>query len=419
MGLESCGLSLTLTVHRGTRQIGGCCIEIAHQAGGRIILDAGRPLDAPEGATGLLPKSLDRSRPATVLISHPHQDHWGLVQELPSDWPIWTGSSAAKLIAITADITRQPLTRTFHTWHSRSRPFGIGPFTITPILTDHSAFDAYMLLVEGAGKRILYTGDFRRHGRKSVLIDRMMANPPPDIDVLVTEGTNLGQDKPITTEDELELEFVELFKRTKSRVFVAWSAQNIDRTVTLYRAAKRTGRTLVIDLYTADVLDRISERTRVPRAGYTNLKVVVTRGLRGYYRKIGRDDFVVRMVPHGLAARHLVLGLHVVMLRRSLIADYERAGVVPTADDAFNFSMWRGYLSEPDIAEVLEWCRRGGAEVAYIYTSGHASPADLRAFATAIRPKVTVPVHGVKWDEESHGFGTIRRLADAEPMIIR
>jgi ribonuclease J len=411
-------MSLRLTIHRGTRQIGGVCIEIEHPDGERVILDAGRPVDAPEGASGLLPASLDRSRPATVLISHPHQDHWGLVEELPPTWPIWTGSGSAKLIAVTADITRHPLTRTFQTWHSHSRPFAIGPFTVTPILTDHSAFDAYMLLVESAGKRILYTGDFRRHGRKSVLIDRMMASPPPKIDVLVTEGTNLGSDKPVTTEDELEREFVELFKRTKGRVFVAWSAQNIDRTVTLYRAAKRTGRTLVIDLYSADILDRISGGTRVPRAGFPNLKVVVTRGLRSYYRKLGREDFVARMAPNGLAARRLVRGHNVIMLRRGLIADYERAGVAPTADDAFNFSMWRGYLSEPDIAEVLEWCRGRGTEIAYIHTSGHASPADLRAFAAAIRPKVTVPVHGAKWDEESHGFGTIRRLADAEPMVV-
>jgi ribonuclease J len=188
--------------------------------------------------------------------------------------------------------------------------------------------------------------------------------------------------------------------------------------VTLYRAAKRTGRTLVIDLYTADVLDRISAGTRVPRAGFPNLKVVVTKGLGNYYRRLGREDFIERMVPHGISAKQLVGGRHVAMVRRGLIADYQRACVVPTADDAFNFSMWRGCLSEPDIAEVLEWCRTGGAEIAYIHTSGHASPTDLRAFAAAICPKVTVPVHGVKWDEESHGFGTIRRLADAEPMVI-
>jgi ribonuclease J len=265
-------LTLTLTVHRGTQQIGGSCIEIAHPDGDRLILDAGRPLDAPEGATGLLPASLDRNRPATVLISHPHQDHWGLVEELPPAWPIWTGSGSAKLIAITGDITRRPLARTFETWNSRSGPFAIGPFTVTPLLTDHSAFDAYMLLVEGGGKRLLYTGDFRRHGRKSALVDRIMAKPPADIDVLLTEGTNLGSDKPVKTENEIEQDFVALFERTKGRVFVSWSGQNIDLTVTLYRAAKRTGRTLVIDLYTADVLDRISGRDRPAARGLSEPK---------------------------------------------------------------------------------------------------------------------------------------------------
>ena len=412
-------MCLQLTVHRGTHEIGGCCIEIEHQGGDRLILDAGRPLDAPEGATGLLPASLDRSRPATVLISHPHQDHWGLVEELPRTWPIWTGSKSAKLIAITSNITRRPLTRTFETWNSRSGPFTIGPFTVTTYLTDHSAFDAYMLLVEGAGKRILYTGDFRRHGRKSVLVDKFMASPPPDIDVLVTEGSNLGTDKPVKTEKEIEQDFVELFKRTKGRVFVSWSGQNIDRTVSLYRAAKRTDRILAIDLYTADVLDRIAAGNRLPQAGFPNLKVVVTKGLGSYYRKLGRGDFVARMAIRGIASRHLVGGRHVIMVRRALLRDYQAAGVVPTADDAFNFSMWSGYLSEPYFTEPLEWCRAGGAEIAYIHTSGHASPVDLRAFAAAIHPKVTVPVHGVKWDEQSHGFGAIRRLADAEPMVIR
>jgi len=94
-------MRLRLTVHRGTQQIGGSCIEIAHPGGDRLILDAGRPLDAPEGATGLLPESLDKGRSATVLISHPHQDHWGLIEEIPRDWPIWTGSKSAELIAIT------------------------------------------------------------------------------------------------------------------------------------------------------------------------------------------------------------------------------------------------------------------------------------------------------------------------------
>ena len=86
------------------------------------------------------------------------------------------------------------------------------------------------------------------------------SSPPPNIDVLLTEGTNLGSDKPVPTETELEREFVELFKRT--------------------------------------------------------------RGLRGYYQKIGREDFATRMVLHETAARRLAAGGLVVMVRRGLLPDY-------------------------------------------------------------------------------------------------
>ena len=89
----------------------------------------------------------------------------------------------------------------------------------------------------------------------------------------------------------------------------------------------------MIDLYTADVLDRISDGTRLPYPGFDNLKVVITKGLRSRYARNGREDFIERMAPFGIAARNLAGGRHVIMLRRALIPDYERAGVVPNADD--------------------------------------------------------------------------------------
>ena len=213
---------------------------------------------------------------------------------------------------------------------------------------------------------------------------------------------------------------MELFNRTKGRVFVGWSGQNVDRTVTLYRAAVRAQRLLVIDLYTADVLDRVSEATKLPRAnaGYPNLKVVITKRLRSAYGKLGREDFIERMARSGLAAKHLVGGRHVIMLRRALIPDYEKSGVEPNADDAYNFSMWQGYLTEPYHRAALEWCQVRGSEVAYIHTSGHASPNDLRAFANALKPNVVIPVHGNGWDEHADGFGNVKRLCDGEQYAI-
>ena len=67
-------------------------------------------------------------------------------------------------------------------------------------LPDRPFVDAYMLLVEVAGKRILHSGDFRRHGRKAALVDRMMASPPGPVELLVMEGTNVGTDKPWMSE---------------------------------------------------------------------------------------------------------------------------------------------------------------------------------------------------------------------------
>ena len=145
------------------------------------------------------------------------------------------------------------------------------------------------------------------------------------------------------------------------------------------------------------------------------MKVIVTRGLGRNYKRQGREDFVQRMATNGISAKKLEGSRYLVMLRRGLLRDYQDAGVVPTANDAFNFSMWRGYLSDAYHSEVLEWCRAGGAEIAYLHTSGHASPADLRAFAASIRPKIVVPVHGVKWDEEAHGFGVVRRPRTRNP----
>ena len=412
-------MSLTLAVHRATDQIGGNCIEIATEEG-RVLLDVGRPLDAPKDATNLLPATLDRSAPVDgVLISHPHQDHYGLLEELPDSWPVYSGEAAGKLMHLTASIFGSAPVRDYRNWRS-GQPLQVGPFSVTPLLTDHSAFDAYMLLIEAEDKRVLYSGDFRRHGRKATLVDRLMKSPPSPVDVLLLEGTNLGSDKTTKTEQDLEADFVNLFRETPGRVFVCWSAQNIDRTVTLYRSAIRTGRTLVVDLYTAEVLELLAQFGKLPQAGWNNIKVVITRAFARLYESKGRGDFVSRMARHGISAVALndCPEKWAVMIRPSLMGDFTAKGVKPNSDDAWSYSQWRGYLDQPDGVTLRQWFDEGRSRAAHLHTSGHASTADLKAFAAAIAPKALVPIHGVAWDTDREGFGDVVRLRDGEPLHV-
>lgn len=417
-------MTLTITVHRGTRQIGGSCIEIAAANGERLILDAGRPLDSPHDAAGLLPATLDLSRPAHVIISHPHMDHWGLIGDLPAHWPIWSGAFAARLMRLTASLFGQAFPPTINTWESRTEPLDIGGFRVMPYLTDHSAADAYMLLIERDGIRVLYTGDFRAHGRKAALVDRFLAHGPKDIDVLLMEGTNLRSCKPVVSEAALDDRFVDLAQAVSGRIFAEWSAQNLDRTVTLYRAARRSGRRLVVDLYTADVLFQAPGGSSLPRPDrrrFPGLHVMMTPALVRRYSAMGREDHVRRVLETGRATSRRQTALHnaIVMTRASLLRDFERSNLLQILrGDAFVHSSWAGYIDESDPRSP--WMRAGaaGARRAHIHTSGHAAPADLERFACQVAPRYLVPVHGVQWDVPGIVLPPVMRLADGEAWSV-
>ena len=274
---------MRIRIHRGTKEIGGTCIEMEAQ-GKRIALDVGLPLDAPddvEAHRSLLPHVPGFREPDEsllgVLISHPHMDHYGLARYIRPEVPVHIGESAHNIMKAASSYVPNGVAFTDPNFIADRRPIEIGPFRVTPYLVDHSAFDAYHLLVEADGKRVFYSGDFRAHGRKAQLFEAMVARPPKDIDVLLMEGTTIGRtgtDEGFATEGELEREFVQAFKETKGLHFVWTSSQNIDRLVTIFRAAKRTGRVLLIDLYTAVVLEATG-RDSIPQSDWDEVRLYI------------------------------------------------------------------------------------------------------------------------------------------------
>jgi ribonuclease J len=154
---------MKVTIHKGSHEIGGTCIQLS-SGKTSILLDAGLPLGADSKPVDLSHLSVD-----ALLVSHPHQDHFGLMASLPSSTPVFIGKLARSLIdAPLVFRGKDRYALEFHDFKAW-QPFTIGDFTITPYLVDHSAADAYAFLIEAEGKRLFYSGDLRSHGRKRVL----------------------------------------------------------------------------------------------------------------------------------------------------------------------------------------------------------------------------------------------------------
>lgn len=284
-------------------------------------------------------------------------------------------------------------------------PINLGPFTITPFLVDHSAYDSYAILVEADGRRLFYSGDFRAHGRKASLIDKLIDNPPKKVDILLMEGTCIGRDnddKTFPTEDDLVPRFVDIFQQTQGMPLVWCSGQNIDRIVTVFKACKRANRQFIIDMYTAEIL-RATGNNRLPQADWDGVRVFLPSSQRWRIKNekafdVPKPFYPFRIYPEKIAE---VASRSVMLFRPSMVRDLERAGCLEGASLAC--SVWPGYIADEGNQRFLEWLKKRGIPLYHCHTSGHASVADLRRMRDAFPDAVAVPVHL----NDREGFSTL------------
>lgn len=391
-------------IHRGAHEIGGNCIELEHKSA-RIVLDLGRPLsagwdddvplpDVPGLAFGDDPSLLG------VVLSHGHADHWGLVPQVHPSVPRYCGRATAQILraasfwGLGVDLQEKG--------HLEDRiPLHLGPFTVTPYLVDHSAYDAYALLVEAGRERLFYTGDIRAHGRKAALFERLLADPPRDVDVLLMEGTNVRPvghelEKPIASESEVELALAETLRDTAGLAVVIGSAQNVDRLVTVYRAAKRSGRILVVDPYTADVA-RATGNSNIPVPGddWPGVRVYIPQRQRVRIKQSAEFDRAAAVKPVRVFQEQLAADRGGYVLYGAFSGEVPRlvrSGLL-RADGAVVWSLWDGYLAEPSGQRLQSTLATAGLALIHHHTSGHASRADLERLESAVSPARVVPIH--------------------------
>lgn len=414
-------------IHRGTKEIGGSCVEVWTDSS-RVVIDFGMPLVFPEKegfnlkdiknysieqlkGFGLLP-DIAGVYPGSdlpvngLIVSHAHMDHYGLLDFIRPDCKVFLGKATHELINITSVFSGKTREIINCVYFESDKSFLIGDITITPYLMDHSAFDAYGFLIETDGKRVFYSGDFRKHGRKTKAFYWFSHNCPKGVDYLLLEGTSIGRtEKEYITETEIEKTFIDLFKQKKFTMVYS-SGQNIDRLVSIYRACKQTGRTFAIDFYTANVLAILGKYASLPFPSneFPEIKVFFPRRLSDRMVNLGHKELLYRFSHFKITKEEMNSNPEsiVMFVRPTMKSDIEH--LTGLSGGNFIYSMWSGYLKEKDTAEFIQFIESKGMTMQVIHTSGHADIPTLKEMIAAINPKKIIPIHTFEADQYSNVF---------------
>lgn len=184
-------------------QIGGCITVISSEKE-KVMIDFGENLPGVESIKGEKEFDWESEKIDAVLFTHYHGDHIGRFKEIPKNIPLYMGKLTRQvMITISKYVKDEEALRILQD-DTRvqtvvvAQSFKVGDILVTPYMVDHSAFDAYMYLLETPKKTVLHTGDFRGHGYRGKAVVPMINKyirkyGKRNVDVLITEGTMLSR----------------------------------------------------------------------------------------------------------------------------------------------------------------------------------------------------------------------------------
>ncbi|NLD91903.1 MAG: MBL fold metallo-hydrolase [Fibrobacter sp.] len=434
---------MNFKIHRGTREIGGSCVEV-WTSKARIVIDIGMPLVERDGSefdfekyarkdtnelvrTGVLPDikgfyTKDTPQVDGILISHPHIDHYGFGKFVHPHIRYYMGEATHKLIELTCRFTPQTSNIKNWTYFEKSVPFLIEDMTITPFWMDHSAFDAYAFLIESNGKSLFYSGDFRGHGRKERVFKWFTHNAPKNVDYLLLEGTQIERHtQNDRKETDIEEELVSIFSEKGRLNLLYASGQNIDRLVSVYRACKRTGKTFVVDVYTACILKEISVFSSIPYPSnsFKEIRVFYPYFLSKRIASRGDEKLLYQFRRYKITKEEISKNKDsiVMLVRPSMQVDLERIQGIEGGN--LVYSLWEGYLRNEKTNSFVDYLKARHFQVTKIHTSGHADIGTLGKMTDAISPKHIVPIHTFSGnDYQKYLNYPIIRAKDGETIRI-
>lgn len=388
-------------------QIGGCFTVITTSKA-KIMIDYGQAL--PGAKAEQEDFDWEHDTVDAVFITHYHGDHVGRILDIPSTVPIYMGKGTKEIMLnIHEALMHVPefrdeqlkLVKLLKSERVREVQENkeirdIAGITVTPYSVDHSAYDAYMYLIEAEGKVILHTGDFRGHGyRGSKMLDVIkyyVHKAGRKVDYLIAEGTMMGDRKSekVKTEAELCKEATELFEEHRY-VFLVISSTNLDSLASFYRAANMNDMRMYC--YSPYLYKQLKTFSNI--AGKRTPKYMFEKIYTVDFNKVLSNEIWDKDKTQEEVMREYGF-LCIVKVEDKYAEWIER---FKDKNPLVIYSLWNGYIDPKQDAYNEEWAAFfapyiESGQFRDLHTSGHATADMIASVIKAVDPQeAIIPMH--------------------------
>lgn len=382
-----------------------------------------------------------------VLLSHAHLDHCGLVSLV--DWriPVFCSQTTEKIMSVTTTIKgavdreltqvkKRPYGRYTSSYPTESKKIkrlsGVTELEVEGHPVDHSTHGSRGMIIHTSGGTVAYTGDLRLNGPRSELTEEYIERlKNTDIDVLLVEGTRVGESEPdeetrmlagelhekLESEGEVKEKCVDLISESEEPVFLDFAKRDFDRFLTFYQVAEEVGRKLAIPIDLAYYIDELAEPSFIEQIKSETSEEAEPKRPESWLGMDSKDEqLVVFTRRKGLSAydereyylwerpylnqgnakksdwikdnmRNLLIFADYWHIQELLDLKPSRGRYIHSVSEPFNEE------KAINFKKLKNWLDMLGLSYEYMHTSGHLSQEEVFALCEEVDAKKIVPVH--------------------------
>jgi ribonuclease J len=324
---------------------------------------------------------------AGIVLTHAHEDHLGAVAWL---WPrlkvpVYCSPFAAILLAnklkehgLDQEVpvrVIQPAAR-----------FSVGPFDLEFVDVTHSIPEPAALLIKTEAGTILHSGDWKIDRQPQLGAPfsetRLKEIGEEGVDALVCDSTNALRDGFSPSEADVAATIAKLVSKATGRVAVTTFASHVARIASAVRAARQTGREVVV-------------------VGRAMRNTIEAARATGYLKEAGTflEEEAFGYLPPGKAMLLCTGSQGEPRAAIARIAEDQHPHVTLEEGDLVIFSSKTIPGNEKAVSAVQNNLSQLGVDIvtsddALVHTSGHPRKEELRAMYDWVMPRALIPMHG-------------------------